>query len=82
MQDEKFWESPFIPSHPTFKKVFNFQSFSHNQSHNNKTNNHNNSFNITFQNLEFWDVTRKNAAAEMKKIRSSLPTQVWVAKKE
>ena len=56
MQDEKFWESPFIPSHATFKS-FNFHSISHNQSHNNQTNNHNNLFNITFQNLEFWDVT-------------------------
>ena len=40
-----------------FQKVLNFYSISHNQSCNNQTNNHNYLFNITFQNLEFWDVT-------------------------
>jgi hypothetical protein len=45
-----FWESPFIPSHSTFKKVK--ISLTVNQS-----NNHNYLINITFQNLEFWDVT-------------------------
>ena len=49
----KVWESPFIPSHLTFKK---FQ-VSLNQSHHNQTINQNYLFNITFQNLEFWDVT-------------------------
>ena len=48
----KVWESHFVPSHPT-SKVSNFTHF---QSIN-QTNNHNNLFNITFQNLEFWDVT-------------------------
>ena len=49
----KVWESPFIPSHLTFKKFW-IHSLSVNQSHNNHTNY---LFNITFQNLEFWDVT-------------------------
>ena len=49
----KVWESPFIPSHLTFKK---FRMLL-NQSHNNQTNNHKYLCNITFQNLEFWDVT-------------------------
>ena len=40
-----------------FQKVFKFHSISHNQSHNNQTNKHKYLFNITFQNLEFWDVT-------------------------
>ena len=45
----KVWESPFIPSHLTFKKVSNFTQFhSINQIY---------LFIITFQNLEFWDVT-------------------------
>ena len=52
----KVWESSFIPSHLTFKK-FEFQSLSVNHSHNNQTNNQIYLFNITFQNLEFWDVT-------------------------
>ena len=52
----KVWESPFIPSHLTFKK-FEFHSHSVNQSHNNQTNNQIYLFIITFQNLEFWDVT-------------------------
>ena len=52
----KVWESHFIPSHSTFK-IFKFHSISHNQSHNNQTNKHKYLFNITFQNLEFWDVT-------------------------
>ena len=38
-------------------KSFKFHPVSHNQSHNNQTNNHKYLFNITFQNLEFWDVT-------------------------
>ena len=49
----KIWESPFIPSHLTFKK---FQ-ISLKQPHHNQTNNPNYLFNITFQNLKFWDVT-------------------------
>ena len=49
----KVWESPFIPSHLTFKKF----RISLNQSHNNQTNNQIYLFIITFQNLEFWDVT-------------------------
>ena len=44
----KVWESPFIPYHLTFKK-FQIHSLSVNQS---KL-----SICITFQNLEFWDVT-------------------------
>ena len=40
-----------------FQKSFKFHSISHNQSHNNQTNKHKYLFNITFQNLEFWDVT-------------------------
>ena len=43
----KVWESPFIPSHLTSKK-FRIHSLSVNQIY---------LFNITFQNLEFWDVT-------------------------
>ena len=49
----KVWESPFIPSHFTFKKF----RVSLNQSHNNQATNQIYLFNITFQNLEFWDVT-------------------------
>ena len=52
----KVWESPFIPSHLTFKKFqisLNFTQTTTPQS----TNNQNYLFNITFQNLEFWDVT-------------------------
>ena len=52
----KVWESPFIPSHLTFKS-FKFHPLSVNQSHNNQTNNQNYLFIITFQNFEFWDVT-------------------------
>ena len=52
----KVWEIPFIPSHLTFKK-FRIHSLLVNQSHNNQTNNQNYLFIITFQNLEFWDVT-------------------------
>ena len=49
----KVWESPFIPSHLTFKKVLNFTQF-----HSiNQTINQIYLFIITFQNLEFWDVT-------------------------
>ena len=49
----KVWESPFIPSHLTFKKVSNFTQF-----HTiNQTFNQIYLFIITFQNLEFWDVT-------------------------
>ena len=49
----KVWESPFIPSHLTFKKVSNFTQF-----HSiNQTVNQIYIFIITFQNLEFWDVT-------------------------
>ena len=47
----KVWESPFIPSHLTFKK-FRIHSLSDNQS-----NCQIYLFIITFQNLEFWDVT-------------------------
>ena len=53
MQKVKVWESPFIPSHLTFKKF----RISLNQSHNNQATNQIYLFNITFQNLEFWDVT-------------------------
>ena len=52
----KVWESPFIPSYLTFKR-FRIHSLSVNQSHNNPTNNQIYLFIITFQNLEFWDVT-------------------------
>ena len=45
----KVWESPFIPSHLTFKKVSNFTQF--------HTINQIYLFIITFQNLDFWDVT-------------------------
>ena len=38
-------------------KSFKLHSISPNHSHNNQTNNQNYLFNITFQNLEFWDVT-------------------------
>ena len=47
------WESPFIPSHLTFKKL----QISLNQSPNKQIINHNYLFIITFQYLEFWDVT-------------------------
>ena len=49
----KVWESPFIPSHLTFKKF----RISLNFTQANRTINRNYLFNITFQNLEFWDVT-------------------------
>ena len=52
MQDESLG-SPFITSHLTFKKVSNFTQFHINQS----SNESNLSIYITFQNLEFWDVT-------------------------
>ena len=52
----KVWESPFIPSHLTFKRFW-IHSLSVNQSHNNPTNSQIYLFIITFQNLEFWDVT-------------------------
>ena len=52
----KVWESPFIPSHLTFKSL-KIHSLSVYQSHNNQTNNQNYLFIITFQNLEFWEVT-------------------------
>ena len=45
----KVWESPFIPSHLTFKS-FEFHSI-------NQTISQIYLFIITFQNLEFWDVT-------------------------
>ena len=48
----KVWESPFIPSHLTFKKFW----FTHFQTIN-QTINQIYLFIITFQNLEFWDVT-------------------------
>ena len=48
----KVWESPFIPSHLTFKKF----EFTHFQSIN-QTIHPIYLFIITFQNLEFWDVT-------------------------
>ena len=38
-------------------KSFEFHSNSHKQPHHNQANNQNYLFNITFQNLEFWDVT-------------------------
>ena len=57
----KVWESPFIPSHLTFRK-FEFQSLSVNQSHNHQTINQIYLFNITFQNLEFWDVTKDQSS--------------------
>ena len=48
----KVWESPFIPSHLTFKN-FNFS-----QLHSiNQTTIKTIYLFITFQNLEFWDVT-------------------------
>ena len=52
----KVWESPFIPSHLTFEKFqisLRFTQATTPQS----TINQNYLFNITFQNLEFWDVT-------------------------
>ena len=48
----KFWESHFIPSHLTFKS-FKFHSISLSTT----TSNQFYLFIITFQNLEFWDVT-------------------------
>ena len=56
MQDESFGEVLLFPL-IQLSKNFNFHSVSHNQSHKNQINNHNYLFNITFQNLEFWDVT-------------------------
>ena len=56
MQDESFGKVLLFPL-IQLSKSFKFHSISHNQSHNNQTNNHNYLFNITFQNLEFWDVT-------------------------
>ena len=38
-------------------KSFEFHSISHEQTHHNQTINQNYLFIITFQNLEFWDVT-------------------------
>ena len=56
----KVWESPFIPSHLTFKKVSNFTQF-----HTiNQTINQIYVFIITFQNLEFWDVTPRDHCIE------------------
>ena len=57
MQDESLGKSFHSLS-------FNFQSFkfhsnSHKQPHHNQTINQNYLFNITFENLEFWDVTWK-----------------------
>ena len=49
----KVWESPFIPSHLTFKS-FKFHSINHTTI---QTNKQIYLFIITFQNLEFWDVT-------------------------
>ena len=48
----KVWESPFIPSHLTFKSF----EFTHFQTIN-QTISQIYLFIITFQNLEFWDVT-------------------------
>ena len=48
----KVWESPFIPSHLTFKSF----EFTHFQTIN-QTINQIYLFIITFQNLEFWEVT-------------------------
>ena len=48
----KVWESPFIPSHLTFKSF----KFTHYQTIN-QTISQIYLFIITFQNLEFWDVT-------------------------
>ena len=48
----KVWESPFIPSHLTFKKFRISQSITQQS---NKQSIY--LFIITFQNLEFWDVT-------------------------
>ena len=56
MQDESFGKVLLFPL-IQLSKSFRFHSISHNRSHNNQTNNHNHLFNITFQNLEFWDVT-------------------------
>ena len=44
-------------------KSFKFHPISPNQSHNNQTNNHKYLFNITFQNLEFWDVTLRRSCS-------------------
>ena len=52
MQDESFGKVLLFPL-IQLSKSFNF----HSVSHKNQTNNHNYLFNITFQNLEFWDVT-------------------------
>ena len=46
----KVWESPFIPSHLTFKSFKFPLNFT-------QSINQNYLFNITFQNLEFWVVT-------------------------
>ena len=48
----KVWESPFIPSHLTFKSL----EFTHFQ-----TINQFYLIIITFQNLEFWDVTSESS---------------------
>ena len=56
MQGWKFGKVLLFPL-IQLSKSFNFHSISHNIQTNNQTNRHNYLFNITFQNLEFWDVT-------------------------
>ena len=53
IKENEIWESPFIPSHLTFKK----HQISHKHPHHNQTINQIYLYNITFKNLEFWDVT-------------------------
>ena len=57
----KVWESPFIPSHLTFKnfKFTHFQSINHTTI---KQTIESIYLFITFQNLEFWDVTEVERA--------------------
>ena len=80
MQKMKVWESPFIPSQLTFKS-FKFHSLSFNQSHNNHANNENYLFIITFQNLEFWDVTQPNTMSYVRLMQCGQPNpgQKWVS---
>ena len=59
MQSESLGKS-FHSLSLTFSKSFKFHSVSHNQSLTIKQINQSYLFNITFQNLEFWDVTTMN----------------------
>ena len=75
----KVWESPFIPSHLTSKKFQISLKFTQSITQQ-STNNQNYLFNITFQNLEFWDVTNlpplMNLVLEIRRGQKEIG-QVW-----